>query len=100
MVLAAGRWFFVHGGAGAVISSGAMRRASFDDVEGFLHTIETVSGGWQLPVSSLYTVAPTASPANLRVADCCALMTMSIAVPLCRQHALNGVLECARHRAH
>jgi len=43
--LAAGRWFFVHGGAGAVISSGAMRRASFDDVEGFLHTIETVSGG-------------------------------------------------------
>ena len=52
--VAAGRWFFVHGGAGAVISSGAMRRASFDEVEGFLHTIETVSGGVLLPLSASY----------------------------------------------
>jgi hypothetical protein len=44
-VALAGRWYFIHGGAGAVISSGAMQRASFDDVETFLHTIETVSGG-------------------------------------------------------
>ena len=41
----AGRWYFVHGGAGSVMSSGAMDKASFQAVSDFLLKIETVSGG-------------------------------------------------------
>ena len=41
----AGRWYFVHGGAGSVMSAGAMGRASFQDVSTFLRKIEPVSSG-------------------------------------------------------
>lgn len=41
----AGRWYFAHGGAGMVMSAGAMGQASFQDVSDFLLKIETVSSG-------------------------------------------------------
>ena len=39
-----GWWYMIHGGAGAIISRGAMERASFEAVEGYLQSIDLQSG--------------------------------------------------------